>query len=238
MWPPVRPMRCSTSGGPRTSRWTITSATSGAKRLIGRDGEVADLFAPLVPRAMSQFEGHVLREDAHDVTAVGGDRRVIGALEVQLAPGGGRLAPPARLVGGLRGVGPGADGHHGAMGFDVGPRRGEPREPPERAVDLEYRAPARPALHPPSEFDGDAVSHMATVRFGSALDTTARARIISPLSSSHALARVAPPPPAPRRRRQPRLRSPRRPARTTPAPYPRPRSPTPPACRRRCPTRA
>ena len=119
MWPPVSPMRSSTSGGPRTSRCTTASATSGAKRLMAAMAASPISSRRSLPRPVGEREGHVLGEDAHDVAALGDDRGVVRALEVELAPRRGGLAPPARLVGGLRGVDAGADGDHGPVRFDV-----------------------------------------------------------------------------------------------------------------------
>ena len=238
MWPPVSPMRSSTSGGPSTSRCTIDSATSGAKRLIGRDGVIGDLLASSLPRPGGELERDVLGEDAHDVTALGDDRGVVGALEVELAPRRVRLAAPARLVGGLGGVDPGADGDHGPVRLDVGPGRREMREPAQRAVDLEHRALAPPGRDPSAEVVGDAVLAQGHGPFRDRRWTPRPGPGSSPRPRDARPRRAPPRPPARRRPARRRPRWPRRPARTTPAPCRRRRIPTPRPCPRRSPRRA
>ena len=151
MWPPVSPMRCFDVGWAEHLAVHDHLGHVGREAADGRDGEIADLLASLVPCPDGELERDVLREDAHDVTDPRGPptgRRRSGS-RARTTPGPARpVGSPRRPTAWRR---PGADGDHGPVRVDVGPRRGETGQPAERAVDLQHRARRCATLPPAGE---------------------------------------------------------------------------------------
>ena len=87
MWPAGQPDPGLNVGRPEHLAVHDAVADVGGETGDGGDGGVGDGLPAVVPVAGRQLVRDVLGEDAHGVPAVGGDRRVVGGVEVQLAPG-------------------------------------------------------------------------------------------------------------------------------------------------------